>query len=233
MLNRNDLIPLYAQLQQIIKNDIMSEKYKDAEQIPSESQFIQKYQITRTTIRKAISNLVNEGLLFKVHGKGTFVSLRKVKYNMLNFSGFTEFINKKNETPISKVLESEIISENGEEFFKLVRSRGVKKEDHILWLTLDTSITPLKIFPDINKYNFSKESLYNIMKQKYNIIPKVADLIMTGLIGNATTEKIFNHKKDTILIKAEGKVVDANGVVLEKVSVIYGPNMDFRIVNNI
>ncbi|QXE17637.1 GntR family transcriptional regulator [Clostridium sp. 001] len=233
MLNRNSLVPLYAQLQRIIRDSIINEIYKDGEKIPSESEFVEKYSITRTTIRKAISNLVNEGLLYKVHGKGTFVSLRKTKYNVWNFSGFTDYITKRQETPVSKVLESKIINEGGEKFFKLVRARGVEKENHICWLTLDTSITPLSVFHDINKYDFSRKSLYTTMKEEYGVMPKTAALTISGIKGNSTTKSVFNHEEDAVLTKAEGNVKDVGGIVIERVSVIYGPDIDFKIVTNI
>lgn len=233
MLNRNSLVPLYAQLQRIIRDAIINEIYKDGEKIPSENEFVEKYSITRTTIRKAISNLVNEGLLYKVHGKGTFVSLRKTKYNVWNFSGFTDYITKRQETPVSKVLESKIINEDGEKFFKLVRARGVEKENHICWLTLDTSITPLSVFHDINKYDFSRKSLYTTMKEEYGVVPKTAALTISGIKGNSTTKSIFNHEEGAVLTKAEGNVKDVGGIVIERASVIYGPDIDFKIVTNI
>lgn len=91
MLNKNDIIPLYMQLQRILKEDILKGKYLQDELIPSETQLSKKYDITRTTVRKAIANLVDEGLLRREHGKGTFVSLRQVNYSIWNFGGFTDF----------------------------------------------------------------------------------------------------------------------------------------------
>ena len=70
----NMLVPKYVQLQNIIKEKIITKQYSDGEKIPSETEFMEKYSVTRTTIRKALSNLVYEGLLRKEQGKGTFVS---------------------------------------------------------------------------------------------------------------------------------------------------------------
>lgn len=71
MLNRKDYTPLYVQLQRIIRQDIIRGKYKEGDMIPSEAQMMKLYGVTRTTIRKAISDLVNEGLLMQVQGKAT------------------------------------------------------------------------------------------------------------------------------------------------------------------
>ncbi|MCR4434810.1 MAG: GntR family transcriptional regulator [Clostridiales bacterium] len=233
MLDRNGVIPLYFQLERIIREDIVKGKYKNGDVIPSETQLMKTYNVTRTTVRKAISDLVNEGLLAQVHGKGTFVRLRQIKYNIWNFSGFTDYLAKKNETPVSKVLEKETAVENGMDYFKLVRARGVKKEDGVLYLTIDMSLLPLSVFPGIEKYDFSKESLYNVMKHKYGIFPKRASLGVYPVMGDAVTKKIFGCKRDIPLLKAEGRVYTEEGMEIERVKVIYSPNMEFKAVTNI
>ncbi|HBS44981.1 MAG TPA: GntR family transcriptional regulator [Paenibacillus sp.] len=232
MLNRNDVVPLYAQLQKILKEDIIQGKYREGETIPSETQLMQEYNITRTTIRKAIVNLVNEGLLKTVHGKGTIVSLKEIRYNIWNFSGFTDYFNNKNETPISKVLENQVISENGQDYLKLARARGVQKEQGVVWLTIDTSLVPLSLFPYIEQTDFSKESLYNTMKQKYKITPKNASLQINPILGNELTESVFGYNKSVPLVKATGTVLSEDGIEIERVEVIYGPKMEFKIVTS-
>ena len=100
----NMLVPKYVQLQNIIKEKIITKQYSDGEKIPSETEFMEKYSVTRTTIRKALSNLVYEGLLRKEQGKGTFVSFHDITHSMWNFSGFTDYARSKEEIPVSKVL---------------------------------------------------------------------------------------------------------------------------------
>lgn len=233
MLNKNDVIPLYFQLERILREDIINGVYKDGDMIPSETQMIKTYNVTRTTVRKAISNLAIDGLLMQVHGKGTFVCLKQMKYNIWNFGGFSSYLSRKNETQTSKVLKKDIITQNGERYLELVRARGVKKELGILYLTIDTSQIPLSIFPGIEEYDFSKESLYSTMKQKYNIFPKSASLGLFPIMSDKLTKKIFGCEKDIPLLKAEGSVFSENGLEIEKVKVIYGPNMEFKAITNI
>lgn len=77
MLNRNSTTPLYIQLAQLIRTDIDAGKLKPGDKLPSESQYATHYTIGRLTVREALSLLVNEGLLTKAHGKGTFVNAAK------------------------------------------------------------------------------------------------------------------------------------------------------------
>ncbi|MEC0066243.1 GntR family transcriptional regulator [Paenibacillus thiaminolyticus] len=233
MLNRNDYTPLYVQLQRIIRQDIISGKYKEGDMIPSESQMMKIYGVTRTTIRKAISDLVNEGLLMQVQGKGNFVCLREVKHNIWNFSGFTDYVTKKNEIPVSKVLEKRIITQDEQQFMKLVRVRGVKNKLSTLWLTIDTSLVPLSVFPDIDQHDFSQQSLYSIMKQQYNTVPKNALLQIEPIMGDKNTKELLEYEEDIPLLQANGTVISEDEVEIEQVKVIYGPHMNFKIVTNI
>lgn len=231
MLDKNGALPLYIQLQRLLKEDIVTGKYKEGEMIPSETQLAKKYNITRNTVRRAILNLVNEGFLHQVQGKGTFVCLKQAKYNIWNFGGFTDYLKSRNESPISWVLEKEKIHINGKSYIKLKRARGVKRIDEPpLFLTIDTSIIPMMMFPKIDQYDFKVESIYNIMRSKYDIYPKRAELGLTPIKCDALTKKIFKIEKDMPLLMAKGKVFDSNNVEIEKVQVVYGPNIEFRIM---
>ncbi|MDU5145684.1 MAG: GntR family transcriptional regulator [Paenibacillus dendritiformis] len=233
MLNRNDYTPLYVQLQRIIRQDIIRRKYKEGDMIPSETQMMKLYGVTRTTIRKAISDLVHEGLLRQVQGKGNFVCLREVKHNIWNFSGFTDYVTKKNEIPVSKVVEKRILTQDGREWMKLVRVRGIQNKLSTLWLTIDTSLVPLSVFPGIDQYDFSRQSLYSIMKQEYKTVPKHALLQIEPIRGDKSTQELLAYEEDIPLLQANGTVISEDEAEIERVQVIYGPHMNFKIVASI
>ena len=77
-LDQNSIVPLYKQLKDRIKEAILSGELKPNQKIPSELELSQTYQISRITVRNAISELVDEELLEKKQGKGTFVRKRKI-----------------------------------------------------------------------------------------------------------------------------------------------------------
>ncbi|SHI96026.1 GntR family transcriptional regulator [Lutispora thermophila] len=233
MLNKSDPVPLYIQLQRIIKEEILQGKYEEGQMIPSETQLSSKYGITRTTVRKAISMLANEGYLHQVHGKGTFVCFKQMKYNLWNFGGFTDYLKSKNEVPVSKLISMNKVLADDNEYIEIKRARGVKKDnDKPLFLTIDTSLIPMKLFPDIDSYDFQVESLYNIMRTKYDIYPKRAVLKMSAVESDKTAKEFFNLDRSIPLLMAQGSVYDLNNIEIEKVKVVYGPKMDFNIVAN-
>jgi len=232
MLNKNDALPLYVQLTRLLRREIMEGVYKEGDLIPSEVQMAQKHDITRTTVRRAISELVNDGLLVQVHGKGTYVCLKEVKYNIWNFGGFTDYITSRGEETYSLVLKKRIIEDDGKKYLILDRARGVKKGEDILFLTIDYSRIPLEYFPGLDNYDFNTKSIYNVMRMVYDVYPKRAELSMNSILSDSTMKKIFKIKQDKPLLLATGNVYDKNNKVIENVTVIYGPNIEFKVVAN-
>ena len=73
MLDKNSLIPLYVQLENLLLEMIESGELKVGDIIPSENELSKNYSISRMTAKKAIDNLTVKGFLERVKGKGTFV----------------------------------------------------------------------------------------------------------------------------------------------------------------
>jgi len=73
-IEKNSPVPLYKQLKHIIENQIKSGQKKPGELISSEKEFCEEHGISQITVRKAIFELVNEGILYRIPGKGTFIS---------------------------------------------------------------------------------------------------------------------------------------------------------------
>src|SRR4030042_4030984 len=74
--------PLYFQLKNIIKNQILSNQLKARERLPSEAGLCQEYHISRVTVRQALSELTKEGLIYRDRGKGTFVTNNAGRKNL-------------------------------------------------------------------------------------------------------------------------------------------------------
>ncbi|MGQ7092503.1 DNA-binding transcriptional regulator FrlR, partial [Escherichia coli] len=82
---------LYATVRQRLLDDIAQGVYQAGQQIPTENELCTQYNVSRITIRKAISDLVADGVLIRWQGKGTFVQSQKVENALLTVSGFTDF----------------------------------------------------------------------------------------------------------------------------------------------
>src|SRR4051812_20574632 len=90
MINKNSPIPIYYQLEEHIKGLIEEGVLKPGDVLPPEREYAEKYQISRMTVRQAFTQLVNEGYLFRLQGKGTFVAERKIEKTLQGIISFTE-----------------------------------------------------------------------------------------------------------------------------------------------
>jgi GntR family transcriptional regulator len=233
VLDKNSSTPIYIQLKYILKHSILSGEVGQNQMIPSETQLANEFQITRTTVRRAIAELVNENILRKEHGKGTFVSLKPVIYSMWNFSSFTDYIQRKDKIPVSKILTAEILSLDGKSVFKLERARGVKEDGQTLYLTIDLSIIPLDLFPDIMQYDFENRSLYEVMRREYGINPDHVELSIQTQMADKRVRHIFGLSENGPLLVAQGQVFSKDNQQIETIRVTYGPNVDFKLTTRI
>ena len=96
MIEHESAVPLYQQIENDIKDKIIRGEYQAGQMLPSESKFCELYQVSRVTIRNAISDLVEQGILIRKHGKGTFVENQKIPSNLITFSGFTTICRENN-----------------------------------------------------------------------------------------------------------------------------------------
>lgn len=229
MIEKNSPTPIYIQLKNIIKNAILNGEIGQNEMIPSETQLAETYNITRTTVRRALAELANENLLRKEHGRGTFASLRPISYSMWNFSSFTDYVQKKGKTPVSKVISAEVVQIDSRDFYKLERARGVKEDGEIQFLTVDTSHLPLHLFPGIGGFDFENRSLYEVMRKEYRIYPSLVDLSIKPYDTDQRTAQIFGIDSGTPLLMAKGRVTNDDNTLVELVQVIYSPSVDFKL----
>ena len=233
-IDKKNFVPIYLQIGEDIKSNIISGKYKEGDRLPSESELISKYNVTRTTIQRALSVLVNEGFIERIHGKGTFVRIRSVRNNIWNFSSFSEHAKKTNQKAITRVITHEVYTHQQENFLKLVRLRGFEKQNKAEWITLDTSILSLTVFPSLDQYDFSDLSLYEVMKNKYDIHPSNARLSVHAIHSNEQLMHFFELKSSTPLLNVKGDTYDEQGNVIEKVNVVFNSTVaDFNFVIDI
>jgi DNA-binding GntR family transcriptional regulator len=174
-INKTGKQPLYQQLKEAI-----IEKLKDMSPlspIPSERELCTMFGVSRPTVRRALKELEQENELYRLAGKGTFISDKNkyIDHELQWFIGFYEDASMQQKKPSSKVLQQIVAPASAEvsqklgipvdsEVMVLERLRFVDDEP----ICLVTSYIPLHICPDLLKANFSDQSLYKFLKS-YNI----------------------------------------------------------------
>lgn len=117
MINRNSEVPCYSQLSQILLEQIRSGVLLPGGRLPTESVISKKYKLNRLTVRCAIERLAEEGMVYKIKGKGTFLAKTKIPYKVSKKTQFTTSILQAGLQPDAILLDIyEIIA--GDEYSK-------------------------------------------------------------------------------------------------------------------
>lgn len=176
-LDPSSYVPLYQQLKEIIIGKIERQEWLPDDKIYSENQLYEMYDVSRNTAKKAIEDLVQEGVLYRIQGKGTFVSKPKIEHSLSGFYSFSQVLKEKGLNPKDIVLDVTVeeathkiakalqISE-GEEVVLLKRLRCASDEPIIL----ETSYLPKSKIKDYKRLNDVGETpLYDILREEFNI----------------------------------------------------------------
>ena len=170
-------IPLYQQLKNILKNSINNGILRPGDQIPSESELCRQYGISRITVRQAVGALVQEGFLYRCPGKGTFVTSPKLRRRLPHLYSFTEDMRDLGLEPSSQTLEQKVIEADEEmveilklpdtdrKVTKLVRVRMANGEP----ILMERTFIPHYLCPDLVTENLDTNSLYEILRTKYQL----------------------------------------------------------------
>ncbi|RIW34663.1 GntR family transcriptional regulator [Bacillus salacetis] len=110
MVKKNSPIPIYYQLGELIKELIDKGELKAGDSLPAEREYAEKFEISRMTVRQAFTQLVNDGYLYRVQGRGTFVAERKPKIEqaLQGLTSFTEDMESRGMKPGSELVSFEI-----------------------------------------------------------------------------------------------------------------------------
>lgn len=187
----------------VIANDLLAKIqtgfYQQNAIIPPETELAEKYQVSRPTMRQAISLLVNQGYLERRRKRGTLVKRVKIEQEFTHLiESYSEemsakgiypktnllYFNKEKATAeVSKNLQ---LAENAP-VFKLVRLRYANGQP----IVLVTTYVPKQRIPELINYNFAQDSLYSIL-EKYHL--KVTRVIrkLEVMEADETTANLLN-----------------------------------------
>ncbi len=108
-INRNSPTPIYRQLYLILRGQIEAREYQLDDVLPTEEQLAERYAVSRVTIRKALQILVDDGLIVRQAGKGTFVYPQTIRENLYSLQGFAEMMASDYPAQIMEILNFEVI----------------------------------------------------------------------------------------------------------------------------
>lgn len=170
--------PLYQQLMDDIKLDISNQKYRHGDKIPSETELAEIYNVSRITVRRAVSELCDEGYLAKHQGKGTFVTPPKITRKIMqdtHVHSFTATCAMSGMQPGGRTVGIRIVPSRQEEqhFLKLPKDSNVIYLQRIRTadgdpVMLENTFLPSPEFDSLLSTDLTNRSLNETLRQKYS-----------------------------------------------------------------
>ncbi|MGB6130012.1 MAG: GntR family transcriptional regulator [Psychrilyobacter sp.] len=165
----------YCKLADIIKKKVNDGEYSLGEKILTEQKLMEKYQLSRDTVRKAVDHLVKEKYLYKLQGSGTFVSEEFYSQSLLKFYSFTEEMIKRGKVPSSEIISFELVEAdekvqkkmaiNSKEIYKLIRLRLADKKP----VMYETTYLNPNLLKNLSLKVLTEKPLYDIIRKDYKV----------------------------------------------------------------
>ncbi len=233
-LEKKSQSPLYQQLMSRLKNDITAGVYAPGARIPSEQVLCDTYGVSRVTVRKAMQDLVEAGLLVRRQGKGTFVAKERIQRNLQQITGFSQACMQNGHSAGARLVSAELVEADHGDVEKLGVLPGSRVVEIIRLRLCDGEPVMLEINRFPAAYDFllqesAEGSLYERLMQ-HGLIPTSA--VHDISLGHATpmaARQLGCQPGDALLLLDE-TVLDQHGEPLHlSRQWIRGDKYTFRI----
>ena len=237
-LERSNPLPLYYQLKEVLRQQIRAGHLAPHTAIPSEPELVARYRVSRATVRQALTELVNEGLLYRQHGKGTFVCEPRVQQTLSELTSLTEELKRRGKRPGGLLLIYELVrgTESIRQRLRLTDEEQIVRLERLR--TADSTPIAYEIdylpYPRASGvYQRAKEvaegSLYQLMTSE-GLSPYIAEYAVTGEKASAREYELLQAQPDEPGLRFACTTFDQTGSPIEYSELFFpGTRFDFQV----
>lgn len=230
-ISSKDPKPIFKQISDAIRRDIANGVLRADDAMPSERDYAERLKVSRMTVRAAINELVQEGLLIRKPGRATLVARvanGKINKNAVRFMSFSEDMKARGMQAASRLLNcreevadaavaAQLGLPAGARVIVIERVRFANKEP----MALESAYLPHQRFAGLTQFDLSRHSLYELMEQKFGARPKVADETIEAVQLSSAEAKLLAVRRASPALLARRVTRDTEGNVIEVAKAIY------------
>ncbi len=176
MLNEAEYAPLYARVETALAAEIAAGSLPPGSQLPPEDRLVERFAVSRTTVRKAVEHLVARGLVEIRRGKGTFVTEPKLTQALTGLSGFVEDMVALGRHPTARLLDKRPVPAGetvarqlgvpqGTQVYRIER---VRLADGVA-MSFDETYLPLDIGEKVASNDLEAEPIFDLLELRYDL----------------------------------------------------------------
>lgn len=233
------VLSAYKKVKLSLSEQIKSGKYPPGGRIPTEREMCEIYGVSRITIRRALGELEDEGIIVREQGRGTFVKHEKIEQPLTSLYSFTEELRKQNIKPDTRVLSySQILAPNS-----LMRSLDVSTNELVavivrVYLANDipyiyeTSYIPAVYMGDATAEEIQENGLYNTLEKYAGFRPEKAVETLEAIIAPNYVTETLGRSGALSVMQVERQAYHGHEIVEYCCSYVAGDKYRFRITLN-
>lgn len=227
-INRQAPLPLYYQLQEILVGAIGT-TLRDGDLLPSESDLCQQYGVSRTVVRQALDEMAHEGLIYKVKGKGAFVTGRKLETSHVQtVAGFHASMAARGHRVTSRVIRQEVTPATphiaslletlvGDPVVHVERVRSV---DDVA-ISIVRAWLPAVLCPDLETVDLRGVSMYAVIRERYGLEPARGSRTIEAIEISDADAHLLGVRRGSAALRLESLARTSDGVPLEYFISVY------------
>ena len=220
--SRASSTPLHAQIRELLRARILDGTYRSHERMPSEYALVAAFGVSRVTVRQALNDLKNEGLIFKRHGKGTYVAKPKAVQNLMRLEGFGEAMTPRGHETFSRVLGHRVVRAGKTVGTKL----GLRERDEVMEIrrvryldrapvSLDVTYVPRVIGERLVKEDLPRRDIFLILENDYGIALGNAELLVEATVADEPIAGLLDTAPGAAVLRIERLTYTADGRPLD------------------
>ncbi|WP_349560079.1 GntR family transcriptional regulator [Marinobacter sp. NFXS9] len=209
MMVEESPLPLYVQIRDNLRRQILDGTFQVHERLPSENTMMKTFRVSRITIRQALRDLHNEGLVFSAQGKGTFVSKPKAVQNVQRLEGFGEAMAAQGYEASARVLSIQQLKapkavaasldlEPGDDAVEVKRVRYLNRSA----VCVENSYFPM----DIGRRMFSLDlsgDIFPMLENLFGVPLGGADISLDAILADDEAQQHLNLKSGEAILRVE------------------------------
>jgi GntR family transcriptional regulator len=223
-------IPLHLQVRDIIRHEALNDKIVDANgKMPTEFEFVKRFGVSRITIRNALQTLVEEGLLVRERGRGTFLKTNQPENWVGQLMGFTETIKEAGFTPGAQILEMGMTKKISDNVKNALGSQVVWELKRLRFaddkpIAIEHAFFPVEIGLELETQDLLSIAIYKFLEEELHTALTEAKQMISAVNANEYESGQLRIEENEALLYMERTTYSTDRKPVEFLKAVYCPD---------
>jgi len=223
-------VPLHLQVREIIRQEVLEGSLVDENgKMPTEAELVERFGVSRVTIRNALQPLVEEGMFVRERGRGTFLKTNQPENWVGRLMGFTETIREAGFEPGAEILKKGMTNKQPDEVTQHLKLRAVWELKRIrladnIPIAIEHAYLPPEIGLELENQDLISIAMYRFFEEELSIYLKEADQRITAVKAGEFEAKVLGIEVGDPLLKITRISYSHDNEPVEYLDAVYRPD---------